>query len=232
MQKSEIEEYIVKGLADKLSKHDFKLASTSHKGERFAEFEHKRGDAFYKWTIIFQKYGGVSVSLLIFYETISKMYKSLSKTVNRGNNFVFSVRMNTYLHPQNADGYYNTSDYLDSPFRKEISEGMNLDKALDFIYQTYFLNCVPKLITQTDTLEKANDLINDIPIKYNGNGKPKILVISTSFVDQILNGILIAQAINSPKYEEIRNEYLKYAEKFESGRITEIDLMREAIEKF
>ena len=232
MTRKEIEEYIVNGLTDKLAKHDFVLSEVSYKGERYAEYEYKKGEAIYKWTIIFKKYGGISVSLLIYYVPISKLYKQLSKVINDGNNFVFSDRMNTYLHPKNADGYHNTSDYLDSLYRKEISEGKNLNDVVGYIYLTYFVDGVPKLIAQTDTLEKANDIINDIPIKYKENGKPKMLIISTSFVDQILNGILTAQAINSPKYEEIRNEYLKYAEKFEPGRIVEIDLMREAIEKY
>jgi len=232
MSRKEIEEYIVHRLTDKLAKHVFFLSKASYKTERYASFELKKDEAIYQWTIIFKKYGNIEVFLTIYYESISKLYKQLSKQINEEANFVFSVKMNTYLHPKNADGYHNTSDYLESPYRQEISGGNNLDKVVEGVFQTYFLDCVPKLIDQTDTLEKANDLINSIPIKYKENGKPQMLVFSTSFVIQILNGILIAQAIKTPKYEEIKKEYLKYAEKFATGEVPAIDLLREAIEKF
>lgn len=230
MKKKEIE-YIAKELSRKLKEHGFLLTKVCHTGERYVEFELKKENATYLWSVIFKKHGNIDVFLTIYYEAISKLYKQLSKEINNGANFVFSVNMNTYLHPKNEDGYHNTSEYLESPYRAEINDKHNLNDAAQGIYQTYFVSCVPRLITQTETLEKANDLINDIPIKYNANGRPKMLVFSTSFVVQILNGILIAQAINSPKYEEIKNEYLKYSEKFKTGEILAIDLMREAIKK-
>lgn len=232
MTKKEIQEYIVNGLLDKLSKYDFIITKVSYRGERYAEFEYAKGDAVYKWLISFVNYGKVEVSLLVYYDCISKQYKQLSQEINGGSNFVFAYRMNTYLHPQNADGYHNTSDYLEIPYKDDINEGRNLDSVVEYVYQSYFLDCVPRIIAQTDTIKKANELLNKMPFEFDSDGDPKMLVYSNSLVDQMLNGILIAQQNNSSNYVQIKEVYLECANRLDNGKNVPIALLREAIEKF
>lgn len=232
MTRKEIEEYIVNGLSKYLEQNNFKLKNKSFKREHYARYDFRKDEVLYKWSISFLKYGNINVSLLVYYDSISERYNQLSHELNGGSNFVFAFRMNAYLHPQNADGYFNTSDSLEFPYKEDVSEGKNLVNVIDSIYQTYFVNCVPKIISQTDSLEKANELINKIPFDLDEEGDPKMLVYSTSLVVQMLNGILIAQECKNPNYNLLKNIYLECCDRIDNRTNIPIALIREAIEDF
>lgn len=226
MSRSEIEKQIISKLSPKLEEKGFLLKSENYRGEHYAEFVKKDIQAEFTFTIFFLKYGRINFFLSINYPIIDILYGDEIK--------IFKVYINRYLHPKNNDDYFNSGQTIDSKHSNEIIEGKELDKVVEYILEDVFEKTVPNVSNKLNSLEKASSLVNDISTLFKGNEKEKMLIFSTSYPDEVLAGVLLAEVTKHPNKDELFITYRNYSNQFEleNGANETISEVRNLMQKY
>ena len=235
MKRTDIEKGIIKRFAPLVSRHDFKLVSEDYKdANHFVDFTFKGPNGItYVYLIRFIKasYMQHDSQVVIYSDRVSAVYKKLNPDYPYEDWPVFNFRMNGYLHPKNASGIF-TSNVVDAYIDRIPVTKEGLDVLANELYNVFFLPIVTKIIPATDSDEKLDHTINDLPGLMETGKEIPMLLYPLSLVDQVLGGIILARIQNRPDYGRLVKRYLEFAEEFAPGDIEEIDLMRKAIKLF
>lgn len=234
MKRTAIEKGIIERFAPLVSQHDFELVTEDYTGaNHLVEFKFRTNDMIYFYIIRFIKshYMQHDSEVTIYSDRVSALYKKLNPDDDHDNWPVFNFRMNGYLHPKNAGGVF-TSNIVDSYIDKIPVTKERLDILANELYNDFFLPIINRIIPATNSDEKLDHLINDLPGLMETGKEIPILMFSVSLVDQVLNGVMLARIQRRADYQRLVKRYLEFAEEFPPGDIEEIDRMRKAIELF
>jgi len=230
--RNEIESSIIDHFSKKIEPYGFSLNEKKIKSEHYADYLYKDpGGIQYKLSIIFIKPNFLKYDnyLSVSSPETTEVIRSLDPSFNGEIWKILSIRLNSYLHPKNSDGYHNSNETIDKNIETEPDTAGIEDLSND-LFQTYFLPCINRIIPETNSLVKIDSLLNQVPNLMELNKAIKIRVHSETLVHQVLAGAIIAKLVDSPNYGFVAKRYLAYAEKFPLGKIGDIDLMRIFIE--
>lgn len=234
MTRVNIEKGIVKNFLPLANQHGFTLLNEDYTGaNHIVELKYKVSGITYYYAIRFIKpnYLKYDNRVMVCSDKIAELYKMVDPNYKKDHWLVFEFRMNGFLHPKNASGIF-TSNVVDAYVDKIPVTKERISILAKELYDVYFLPVINQIIPATNSEEKLDKIINELPDLMDRSKHISILLFSPTLVYQVLNGVLLARLLGRNNYGELVDRYLDYAQKFPPGDIEEIDQMRKAIKVF
>jgi len=206
MNYQSIEKKIVERFTSLLKPHKFDLTKVDLEKERYAHFVLFGDRMHHIFTLRFLHYEkslAMEAGIIASYDQMTELAK---KVVSWDSEYfkgylAISSRLGLVLNPENEDGFSHDNHCLQIEV-KPNEEG--IDKAISILMTKFFEKGAVDFIEKTDTMQKADLLVNS----WVKKGEPlRKLVYFTHLPWQITTGIVLAKLTNNPRYEEILDVY-------------------------
>jgi hypothetical protein len=232
MTRAKIESGIITRFNRMIENQGFIEIENGLKSEHFVDYMLVTGDVHYVLSIGFIRPNFLKYSnyLSVSSPQVTEEYMKVDP-VFTGRWRILSFNLDTFLNPQNADGFYNTGNTTGTYITKTPESEEELERNAAELYNVYFKPVIEQIVPQTNSLAKLDHLLSGSKAIYDVNKPLKIRVYSDTLVRQVLASVLVAKVVNRPNYPELVKRYLKYAEKFEPGRIADIDFFRKYVNR-
>jgi hypothetical protein len=215
MDYQNIEKKIVERFTALLKPHRLELTRVDLKKEHFADFILFGDRTHHIFSIQFLHYEkslAMEAGIIASYDQMTELARKVISWESEyfKGYLAISSRLGLVLNPENKDGFSHNNHCLQIEV-KPNEEG--IEEAISILMTKFFEKGAIDFIEKTDTMQKADLLVNS----WVKKGEPlRKLVYFTHLPWQITTGIILAKLTSNPRYEEILNVY----ETFVKERLT------------
>lgn len=229
MTRLQIEKGIINCFEKLIKNEDINTISKYDAKKHSAEYGFSSNGFDYKFVLLFYKSNYIKLQCLfnVSSNIITDYYNNYTSEKKEKYNIVTGT-INSYAHPENENGLYNTLSKLDFYIDKEpVNSEFDLEIiAKETIYDKIFKVIKENLVPRTNSLTKLDYLFNELPYLNNNEDKPSSTVFASLLINQVLTATLLAAVNDNKNKESIYEKYLSYASKFAKGDYPPIDVMR------
>lgn len=231
IKREDIEKQVLSLLAEKIKQHGFTPGAIYFKGRvHFGEFVMKKDEVSYKYRVEFHlpDWLWYAVFLDIQYQPVHDLMKKIDAAYAKNTGVAFAVKIFDYLHHPNRTGIFEQNslhnEYLTQPYG-EAQVAADVEQ----LYRKYFMVVVNDIIPKTDSLAKADILVNTLPGITDSRQPMPWSIFSPFAITQCVTSIILARLSNRKEYAQLRQRYLDYIAGDEPGKNSFIDMLRKTI---
>ena len=244
MNRRQFEKRIITNINESLEDGLFKKGkSIDDASNHYYYFNASKGDIRYKQFIRFSKpnYLSYDSNVDVYSQEINNLILSIDPDtqIQRDNyGYLFSelgsycilrFGLQHYTHPENRDllkkyRWKRTKINLKYVEKKSLTEG-DVPKISKELYATFFRPVIDEIIPRTDTLEKIDAILNNLPELKEPVIKPPVLSVCFPYLQQLTMGLLVANYLDRPDKKELTEKYMELAKTYENDRFGYLNLI-------
>lgn len=250
MTRKQLEKKIVTSISLWNGEYQMKKEETSNRSQHFYFFEIKKNNMTYEQILRFVRPHFICYDSTIYAhnEEIDKLILKIDPFIEIRRYYagvpffekqsfsIFGLSLHHYMAPENANRResfeWNKMFLADTCIRKENITIKDTPDITQDVVNTFFRPVIEEIIPKTDSLDKIDSFLNDLPELKKSGVEPPIVSAFYPYQQQIVMGLILANYLERADRKELTEKYLELASNYKEDASGYIDLLYKAADYF